>query len=349
MTKRATELLDWYDRERRDLPWRVAEGGHADPYKVWLSEIMLQQTTVATVKSYYRLFLEKWATVQDLAHADLDDVLHAWQGLGYYARARNLHKCAKEVTLRYNGRFPEDEKRLLDLPGIGPYTAAAISSIAFGNKATPVDGNVERVVSRLFKVETLMPKAKKELAELAATLTPDQRAGDFAQGLMDLGATICTPKKAACGLCPWMKSCVARLEATPTDYPKKEAKKPKPTKRGIAFWVVRRDGSVLFRKRPEKGLLGGLMEIPSTDWKEGGVNETYAKQNAPVSALWKKTDGKVKHTFTHFHLELEVMTAKLTTNPPVNGVWVSPADFESLALPTLMKKIIQHIALLTKT
>ncbi len=348
MSMRAEQLLDWYDRERRDLPWRMAPDQKADPYKVWMSEIMLQQTTVATVKSYYKAFLEKWPTVQDLAAAELDEVLHAWQGLGYYARARNLHKCAQVVTRDHNGRFPESEKRLLDLPGIGPYTAAAVASIAFGLKATPVDGNVERVVSRLFKVEETMPKAKKQLTELAQTLTPQKRAGDFAQAMMDLGATICTPKKAACGLCPWMKDCVARLEGEPTDYPRKEPKKPKPTRKAHAFWLTRSDGSVLLRKRPEKGLLGGMMEIPSTEWREESMSLNNALRQAPGSALWKSKEGIVKHTFTHFHLEVTVICGRLQANSPVNGVWVQLEDLKDYALPTLMKKIVQH-ALKTTT
>ena len=343
MTDRATQLLDWYDRERRDLPWRMAPGQNADPYKVWMSEIMLQQTTAASVKSYYKAFLEKWPTVQDLANAELDEVLHLWQGLGYYARARNLHKCASVVTRQYNGRFPEDEKRLLDLPGIGPYTAAAIASIAFGNKATPVDGNVERVVSRLFKVEEKLPKAKKKLAELAQTLTPETRAGDFAQAMMDLGATICTPKKAACGLCPWMKECDARLNADPTDYPRKEAKKPKPTRTGFVFWLTRKDGAVLIRRRPEKGLLGGMMEFPSSDWQEKPLSRQDAQRKAPAPALWSQLDGTVRHTFTHFHLELTVLKGRMNGNPPTTGLWVLPENLQDYALPTLMKKVFKKV------
>ncbi|SCA57387.1 A/G-specific adenine glycosylase [Candidatus Terasakiella magnetica] len=342
MSTRAQQLLDWYDRERRDLPWRMAPGKKADPYKVWMSEIMLQQTTVATVKSYYRDFLQKWPTVQDLAGADLDEVLHAWQGLGYYARARNLHKCASVVTREYNGRFPEEEKRLLELPGIGPYTAAAIASIAFGAKATPVDGNVERVVSRLFQVEEKMPKAKKQLAELASTLTPEKRAGDFAQAMMDLGATVCSPKKAACGICPWMEGCEARLKAEPTDYPKKEAKKPKPTRKAYVFWLTRKDGAVLLRRRPEKGLLGGMMEIPSSEWSEADITKQEALRHSPASALLKELEGGVRHTFTHFHLELTVLSGRVNGNPPVNGVWVLPEDLKDHALPTLMKKVSKH-------
>lgn len=344
MSERAEALLEWYDRERRDLPWRMAPGHKSDPYKVWLSEIMLQQTTVVTVKSYYQKFLQNWPTVQDLAAADLDEVLHAWQGLGYYARARNLHKCAQVVTRDYNGRFPEQEKRLLDLPGIGPYTAAAVASIAFGAKTTPVDGNVERVMSRLFCVEEKLPKAKGELARLAQTLTPDERTGDFAQALMDLGATICSPKKAACGICPWMKGCQARLSGDPTEYPKKEPKKQKPTRRGFVYWLVRKDGHVLIRRRPEKGLLGGLMEFPSTDWVEKEISRQDAQNKAPASALWSLLDGQVRHTFTHFHLELNILVGRVSGNPPVNGIWVKPENLDEYALPTLMKKVVKHVA-----
>lgn len=342
MSTRAQELLDWYDRERRDLPWRMAPGQKADPYKVWLSEIMLQQTTVVTVKGYFRTFLERWPSVQDLANAELDEVLHAWQGLGYYARARNLHKCAQVVTREYNGRFPEDEKRLLDLPGIGPYTAAAVAAIAFGLKASPVDGNVERVVSRLFQVEEKMPKAKKQLAELAKTLTPDARAGDFAQAMMDLGATICTPKKAACGLCPWMKECQARLNGEPTDYPKKEPKKQKPVRRCFVYILVKKDGSFLLRKRPEKGLLGGLMEFPSSPWQESAIERTEAQRIAPADALWTLVDiADIRHTFTHFHLDMKVLIGRVGGHPPVDGVWVMPGDLDDYALPTLMKKVYE--------
>lgn len=339
----ADDLLSWYDRERRDLPWRMAQGVAPDPYKVWLSEIMLQQTTVATVKGYYTAFLSRWPTVQDLANAPLDDVLHAWQGLGYYARARNLHKCAQSVTRDHNGRFPETKARLLDLPGIGDYTAAAIAAIAFNEQTTPVDGNVERVMARIFKVEDQMPKAKKELSHLAQTLTPPQRNGDFAQALMDLGATICTPRKAACALCPWMKNCCARLQADPLDYPKKAPKKIKPVRTAYAFWLTDRSGAVLLRRRPEKGLLGGMMEIPTSEWREGETQKAQAIRQAPCDALWKDIDGSIRHTFTHFHLDIKVLAARLSRNPAVTGQFILPENFGDHALPTLMKKITSHV------
>lgn len=343
MTTRAKSLLDWYDKERRDLPWRMIPGVPADPYKVWMSEIMLQQTTVVTVKAYYLDFLSKWPTIQDMASADLDEILHAWQGLGYYARARNLHKCAQIVTLEHNGQFPDDEARLLKLPGIGPYTAAAITAIAYGHKATPVDGNVERVVSRIFKVEAQLPSAKKELTALAQTLTPDERAGDFAQAMMDLGATVCSPKKTACGVCPWMKGCKARLEGNPTDYPKKAPKKPKPTRKGYAFWLVRKDdNAVLLRRRPEKGLLGGMIEIPSTEWLETPVERVDAHLSAPISSVWKEMPGVVRHTFTHFHLELTVLYGTSNDDAVEDSFWVRRNDFKDHALPTVMKKISNH-------
>lgn len=343
MTTRTKILLDWYDNERRDLPWRMVPGVTPDPYKVWMSEIMLQQTTVVTVKSYYLDFLSKWPTIQDMAAAELDEILHAWQGLGYYARARNLHKCAQMVTLEHNGRFPDDEERLLKLPGVGPYTAAAITCIAYGHKATPVDGNVERVVSRIFKVEAELPSAKKEITALAETLTPDKRAGDFAQAMMDLGATICTPKKVACGLCPWLKDCKARLQGEPTDYPKKAPKKPKPMRKGYAFWLVReRDGAVLLRRRPEKGLLGGMIEIPSTEWLETPIERVDAHLSAPASAVWKELSGTVRHTFTHFHLELTVLYGFSKEEELEGAIWVRQSNFKDHALPTIMKKVSNH-------
>lgn len=337
-------LLDWYDAQRRDLPWRFDPGEKADPYKVWLSEIMLQQTTVKTVKDYYRRFLERWPRLEDLADAELDDVLHAWQGLGYYARARNLHKCAQTVRRQHNSHFPETEKQLLELPGIGPYTAAAIAAIAFGQKATPVDGNVERVVSRLFKVETPLPASKKELEALARSLTPERRAGDFAQAMMDLGATLCSPKNPACGLCPFHKNCAAYLQADPALYPKKAAKKPKPTKTAYVFWLENTDGDVLMRKRPPKGLLGAMMEFPSTDWQEAPLSKQQAISKAPANCLWREMDGEIKHTFTHFHLVFKILKGKINSHRGVTGQWIAPDRFEDHALPTLMKKIAHKMA-----
>lgn len=335
-------LLDWYDRHRRRLPWRAEPGQRAEPYHVWLSEIMLQQTTVATVGPYFRRFLALWPTVDDLAAADLDAVLHAWQGLGYYARARNLHKCAQAVAGLHGGVFPGTEEELRALPGIGAYTAAAIAAIAFDRKATPADGNFERVFARLHAVETPLPDAKPILRGLAAALTPDRRPGDHAQAVMDLGATICTPRSPKCMACPWHEPCEARRLGIATELPRKNPKKPKPTRRGIAFWAVTQDGSVLLRRRAESGLLGGMMEVPSTDWTEADFALAEAAKGAPVKGAWRALPGLVRHTFTHFHLELAVAAASVPAQPVTGGVWVPLDRLGEHALPTVMKKIVTH-------
>ena len=334
----APALLAWYDRHARRLPWRGPPGGNVDPYHVWLSEVMLQQTTVATVAPRYRAFLERWPTVEALAVAPLDDVLHEWQGLGYYARARNLHKCA--VALAARGGFPDDEAGLRALPGIGAYSAAAIAAIAFGRPATVVDGNVERVMARLFAVEAPLPGAKAELRELARGLTPETRPGDYAQAVMDLGATICTPRSPACALCPWAAPCIARRRGIAAELPRRSPKRERPTRRGIAFWVVREDGAVLLRRRPDEGLLGGMMEVPSTPWREAAWTVAEARAHAPVEARWRRLPGVIHHGFTHFRLELELLTAEVTGAP--DGVWCPPGRFADHALPTAMKKVVRH-------
>src|SRR6266508_4541197 len=258
---RSADLIAWYDRHRRTLPWRAAPGERADPYRVWLSEIMLQQTTVKAVAPYFARFVARWPHVRSLAAAPLEDVLRLWAGLGYYARARNLHACAKAVVERHGGRFPPTEAELAALPGIGRYTAAAIAAIAFGAHAAPVDGNIERVVARLFAVAEELPAAKGSIRRLAEALVPAQRAGDFAQALMDLGATICTPKKPACALCPWMDACAGRRRGDPETFPRKAPKREGRLRRGAAFVVTRADGFVLVRSRAPKGLLGGMTEV----------------------------------------------------------------------------------------
>ncbi len=334
----AAALLAWYDRHARRLPWRGLPGATADPYRIWLSEVMLQQTTVATVAPYFRAFLERWPRIEDLARASLDDVLHAWQGLGYYARARNLHKCAVAVAAR--GGFPEDESGLRALPGIGAYSAAAIAAIAFGQPATVVDGNVERVMARLFGVRDPLPGAKAELRALAGGLTPRTRPGDYAQAVMDLGATICTPRAPACALCPWSGACVARRRGIAAELPRRSPKAARPTRRGIAFWAVRDDGAVLLRRRPDEGLLGGMMEVPSTPWREAPWTVAEALGHAPSKARWRRLPGVVHHGFTHFRLELELLTAEVTGAP--DGVWCPPGRFADHALPTAMKKVVRH-------
>ncbi len=337
-------LLRWYDRHRRDLPWRAPPGRTPDPYRVWLSEVMLQQTTVATVAAYYRRFVARWPTVAALADAELDEVLHAWQGLGYYARARNLHKCARAVAADLGGRFPDTEAALRRLPGIGPYTAAAVAAIAFGRKATPVDGNVERVTARLYAFARPLPAAKTTLDGLAAALTPRRRAGDFAQAMMDLGATVCTAKAPDCDACPLRADCRAGPAGRASRYPAKAAKKPRPVRHGVAFWAMRADGRVLLRRRPPSGLLGGMMEIPSTIWRERAWTADEAAGEAPLAGDWRRIGGEVRHTFTHFHLRLQVLASRVGGRAPKGAVWCRPRDFSDHALPTVMKKVAGHAA-----
>ena len=336
-------LLAWYDRHRRILPWRAPPGEPADPYGVWLSEIMLQQTTVTAVMPYYAAFLARWPTVEALAAAPLDEVLTAWSGLGYYARARNLHACAGAVVAEHGGRFPAEEAALRALPGIGRYTAAAISAIAFGRHAAPVDGNIERVMARLYAVEEPLPGAKKALTKLAGALAPASRAGDHAQALMDLGATICTPKAPKCLLCPWAEDCEARRAGLSAILPRKAEKGEKPLRRGIAFWLERPDGTVLFRKRPETGLLGGLWEIPSTPWDAEWPEEAQARRTAPMPVRWKRLPGLVTHGFTHFDLELALWRGTASAGEArIEGRWINLSRIGEIALSNLMKKVVAH-------
>jgi A/G-specific adenine glycosylase len=338
----AAVLLAWYDRQRRQLPWRAPPGVRPDPYRVWLSEVMLQQTTVAAVMPYFDRFLARWPDIAVLAEARLDDVLHAWQGLGYYARARNLHACAKLVAFQRNGHFPYTEAELKTLPGIGDYTAAAIAAIAFGRRAAPVDGNVERVMARLFAVETALPEAKPELKRLAQSLVPRTRAGDYAQAVMDLGATICVPRQPRCILCPWREPCRARAAGIAERLPARRAVAERPVRFGVAFWTVRADGAVLLRRRPEKGLLGGMMEVPSTEWRGARWRDDEAKAHAPVRTRWRRVPDLVRHTFTHFQLELAVLAGTARADAAADGVWVRIDRLKDHALPSVMKKVIAH-------
>ena len=323
----APQLLDWYDRHARVLPWRVPPGGDApDPYRIWLSEVMLQQTTVAAVKAYFERFTTLWPTVQDLAAAPDAQVMAEWAGLGYYARARNLLACARAVTAA--GGFPRTREELRELPGIGAYTSAAIAAIAHDAPETVVDGNVERVVARLFAVETPLPGAKPELVALAETLTPRSRPGDYAQAMMDLGATICAPRSPACGICPLVLHCDARRLGTAADLPRKAPKKPKPLRQGTV-WIGLTADAVLVETRPDRGLLGGTLAFPSTGWDGSDLPP-------PAPADWQEV-GLVRHVFTHFALDLTVMRARLTA-PPERGTLSPLGAFDPGALPGLMRK-----------
>ena len=358
-------LLDWYDRHRRRLPWRALPGDRADAYRVWLSEIMLQQTTVKAVGPYFEKFLARWPDVSALARASLDDVLRMWAGLGYYSRARNLHACAVAVLRDHDGLFPDTEEGLRSLPGIGPYTAAAIAAIAFDRRTMPVDGNIERVVSRLYAVEDPLPRAKPKIAQLAATLLGEcragseesragdeksragderSRAGDSAQALMDLGASICTPKKPACALCPLNEGCAGRALGTQETFPRKAPKKTGALRRGAAF-VVTRGEELLVRSRPEKGLLGGMTEVPGSDWRAAQDDKAALAQAPALKGVrWQRKAGIVSHVFTHFPLELVVHTARVAarTRAPDGMRWVAIATLQGEALPNVMRKVIAH-------
>lgn len=333
------DLLDWYDHNARVMPWRVsphdrAAGVQPNPYHVWLSEVMLQQTTVAAVKEYFLKFIRTWPRIQDLAAAQDADVMAAWAGLGYYARARNLLKCARVISADFGGVFPQDRADLLKLPGIGPYTASAIASIAFDLPETVLDGNVERVMARLHNDSSPLPQAKPIFYDYAQALTPPDRAGDYAQAVMDLGATICTPRNPACGLCPWRSACRAHAEGTQADLPRKTPKKTKPTRRGIAYVVQRDDGAVLLETRPESGLLGGMLGWPGTDWSDDPAAAP------PCTADWHDLTGEVRHTFTHFHLILTVKRAEIDSATPIKrGEFVPKSQFQPGALPTVMRKV----------
>src|SRR5689334_2796138 len=338
-------LLDWYDRHRRRLPWRAPAGERPDPYRVWLSEIMLQQTGVKTVGPYFEKFLARWPDVASLGRASQDDVLRMWAGLGYYSRARNLHACAVAVLRDHGAVFPDTEQGLLKLPGIGPYTAAAIGAIAFDIRTMPVDGNIERVVSRLYAVEDPLPQAKPRIQELASTLLGPSRAGDSAQALMDLGSSICTPKKPACALCPLNEDCVGRARGDQETFPRKAPKKTGTLRRGAAFIVTRGD-ELLVRTRAEKGLLGGITEVPGSDWL-AGQDDNAARAQAPALkglSRWQRKVGVVTHVFTHFPLELVVYTAKVAvrTRAPEGMRWVPIATLADEALPNVMRKAIAH-------
>jgi A/G-specific adenine glycosylase len=342
-------LLAWYDVHRRVLPWRARKGEKADPYRVWLSEIMLQQTTVVAVGRYYRKFLERWPTVKALAKAPLDDVLAAWAGLGYYARARNLYRAAQVVANEMGGMFPQTAEGLRVLPGIGAYTAGAIAAIAFDEPEAAMDANAERVIARYFAVREAMPKAKIAIRKHGQSLVPLKRAGDFAQALMDLGSAICTPRTPACKNCPWADGCCGFALGIAEMLPVKAAQRVRPLKRGAAFVVTRGDGAVLLVKRPEKGLLGAMMQPPLGPWTEKFPTAKEVSLQAPFAAAWKKRAGLVRHRFTHFELEIEVYVAEVVQaecapegGSGANARWVARSQLASTALPTVMRKILEH-------
>ena len=361
------QLLAWYGRHRRVMPWRAAKGKTPDPYHVWLSEIMLQQTTVVTVGPYFMKFITKWPTVKALSSAKLDDVLAAWAGLGYYARARNLHKCAQIITKEYGGKFPASQQELIALPGIGPYTAAAISSIAFNQPAVAVDGNVERVVSRFFAIEELLPASKDTLRAHAAKLAAgNAHPGDFTQAFMELGATVCTPRKPKCGGCPWQKSCRAYSLGITEELPRKSVKAKNPIRYGKVFWIQKKSGSFLIEKRPCKGLYEGMYQLPTTVWTQEKAPPRSAAETdrgafaPPRSAAetnrgafapphlydkqlrFKSLNATVQHTFTHFDLVLEIWTAQPRKGfRAYKGKFVSVAEIEAYALPSLMQKVMK--------
>lgn len=341
------DLLAWYDAQGRTLPWRIRPddrraGAIADPYEVWLSEIMCQQTTVVSAAPYWRKFLKKWPTVQDLALAPRDDVLAAWAGLGYYARARNLHKCANILVDQFDGKFPQTEAELLKLPGIGPYTAAAIACICFDEPATVVDGNVERVVSRLYKIDDPLPKSKPKLRQCAREITDPNRPGDYAQAIMDLGATVCKPKNPKCTDCPWSFGCLAYAADQVVDYPKKMPKKKRPTRHGAVFYLEDK-GRILLNQRPDKGLLGGMMELPGTDWTDEPLPVEDLLLQAPIARNWQAIETGIVHVFTHFTLKLQVFSSAGSYKS--DGVWAHLSELEKFAIPTVMMKAIKAVQL----
>ena len=338
-------LLGWYDQHRRSLPWRAKAGKRADPYRVWLSEIMLQQTTVATVGPYFGDFMARWPSVEALAAADLDQVLVAWQGLGYYARARNLHKCAGVVASLHGGVFPNSEAGLRELPGVGAYTAAAIAAIAFDQAAMPVDGNIERVTARLFAIKTPLPGGKAEIKRAAEAFADAHRPGDFAQAMMDLGSGVCTPRAPKCPDCPLQKLCLAHADGAPEKLPVRPAKLKRPERCTQMFWLENAKGEVLLRKRPSTGLLGGMTELPSTPWREGDWPDADEISRAePLSVDWVLILGEAQHVFTHFRLTMRLVRGRCRQGANVDGFWVHPNDFADHALPTVIKKAMGLVA-----
>ena len=338
-------LLAWYDVNARKLPWRAPAGAPALPYQVLLSEFMLQQTTVATVKVRFPAFLARFRSFRALAAADESEVLHAWQGLGYYRRARALHACARAIVERHGGQVPSDQAMLRALPGVGPYTASALRAIVHEAPSVPVDGNVLRIMARLHRVEAPLPSAAGRLRDLAGRLASDHRSGHVAQALMDLGATVCRPRRPGCLVCPWRTACRANLAGVAERLPRRAPKVARPVRRGLAFLLTRPDGAILFRRRPPGGLLGGLHELPSSPWQEGPLEVGRALAHAPSAGNWRLHPNTIRHGFTHFVLELALAQARIdgatTVDEGSGGIWCAPYAIEQLALPTLMKRLLR--------
>lgn len=342
MSLESERVIDWYDNTRRHFPWRAEPGKIPNPYHVWLSEIMLQQTTTSTVISYFTFFIKKWPTVESLAKATLDEILHSWQGLGYYARARNLHKCAEFIVKDFQGHFPQSESDLLKLPGIGPYTAAAITAIAYDTQTSPVDGNIMRIMTRLYELKTPIPAGVPQVKSYLSRLVPDRRNGDFVQALMDIGATICTPNEPECKICPLKPSCLAFRTNSQHLFPVRPIKPPRPIRHAVIFWIEDTMGRILMQKRPEKGLLGGMMEFPSTPWVDQQWALNHIDDYKPIAFKAQEVEGHTEHTFTHFHLVMKILRGKYDGNDK-EGLWVAQDQFKDYALPTVMKKVVKHV------
>jgi A/G-specific adenine glycosylase len=336
----AAGVLAWWDVHRRTLAWRAEPGETPDPYRVWLSEVLLQQTTAQAATPYYQAFIAKWPTVEDLAAASLEAVVSAFAGLGYYSRARNLHACAKEIARR-GGRFPSMEAELRALPGVGAYTAAAIAAIAFGRRAAPVDGNIARVLARLIALEDPIAPARAELGEAARALAPSHRVGEFAQALMDIGAMLCRPRNPTCGSCPLAQDCAAFLAGIPEAYPRRAGAKARPRRQGAVFFARRPDGAFLARRRPARGLLASTIELPGTPWTAQG-SDGMLDGAAPVVARWRRLPGEVEQVFTHFALRLTVYAAEFDGGAPADCFWIKPDTLGVAGFSSMMRKAVEH-------
>ena len=332
--------LGWWDRNRRELPWRAGPGETPDPYRVWLSEVLLQQTTAQAAAPYFQNFVEKWPTVEDLAAASTEAVIGVFAGLGYYSRARNLHACAKEIARR-GGGFPDQEAELRFLPGVGDYTAAAIAAIAFDRQAAPIDGNIARILARILALDQPLARAKAEIRAAALELAPSRRAGDFAQALMDIGATICRPRSPLCAACPLSEDCAARRSGAPEAFPRLPAGKPKPRRAGAAFFARRTDGAFLARRRPPHGLLASTVELPGTAWTSDGPGEDW-RSDVPVAVRWRRLPGVVEQAFTHFVLKLTLFSAEFDGAAPGGLFWVASDAVAEAGLSNLMRKAVVH-------